>query len=604
MTDALDTKASLTPEQSVTAESHDQHPETTQDTRKKNFNNRADLIAALEEIVGQPVDQIKDEVDILKQLYYKLRKSEIEAAKAAFIESGKPVEDFVVEVDPLEETLKDLLNTFKARKAALQEERQRVREEHLAEKKAILERLKAIVEDTDTINKHYTEFIELQGKFRDINDIPPQEVNALWKSYQNYTEVFYDLLKINKELRDYDFKKNLERKEALCESAEALVEEHDVVNAFRKLQDLHDEWRHVGPVAANLREEIWTRFKNASTLINKRHQQFFESIKAQEAQNEAAKVAICENIEGFDLKALTSFNAWENKTKEVIALQEEWKKLGFASKKVNNVLFERFRKSCDLFFKEKAEYFHSMKDQQQQNLEKKKALCEKVEALKDSTDWFHTADQLVAIQKEWKTIGAVPRKYSDVVWKRFIAACDYFFEQKEKHTANTRNQENENLAKKRDILARLHAIAEAPADDAQNKEVRDLMNQWNNTGFVPFKEKDKMYKEYQEVLDELFKRLNMKGNKARLDNFAANVSRMADTDKSQHSLYREREKLMRNFEHIKSEVKTYENNMGFLNLSSKGGSGLIKEMERKVEKLKEEMLMIAEKIDLIDEKLK
>ncbi|MEG1615395.1 MAG: DUF349 domain-containing protein [Bacteroidales bacterium] len=604
MTDALDTNTSLQTESSESNDIRTNKPESTQDTRKKDFTNREELIVYLTQVVQMPVEEVREEVDFLKQLYYKLRKNEIETAKAAFIEGGNDPEKFVVETDLLEETLKGLLNDYKVRKAAITEEKQRLKAENLEKKRAILAQIKLIVEDTDNINKHYNEFNELQNKFKEITDIPVQDVNSIWKEYQSYSEIFYDLLKINKELRDYDFKKNLERKEAICAEAEKLAAESDVLGSFRRLQELHEEWRHIGPVAPNLRDEVWGRFKSASATINKRHQQYFEAIKEVEAKNEAAKTAICEKIEAFDLNALTTFDAWDTKTNEVIELQEEWKKLGYASKKVNNLLFERFRKSCDLFFKQKADYFHNMKEVQIANLEKKKALCEKAESLKDSTDWQHTTDQLVAIQKEWKTIGAVPRKYSDSIWKRFIAACDHFFEQKEKVTASARQQENENLAVKKQVIADLKEIAASEEIEGKNKEVRELMNKWNATGFVPFRDKDKIYKEYQGTLDILFKKLNMHGNKARLDNFAANMSKMAESDKSQNALYREREKLMRTFDHIKSEVKTYENNMGFLSLSSKGGNSLVKEMERKIEKLKEDMNVIAKKIDLIDENLK
>ncbi|MGL4292826.1 MAG: DUF349 domain-containing protein, partial [Bacteroidales bacterium] len=451
-------------------------------------------------------------------------------------------------------------------------------------------------------NKFYAEFQELSKKFREITDIPASAINDTWKNFQKYTESFYDLLKINKELRDYDFKKNQDHKEAICTEAEALAQSEDIVAAFRRLQELHEEWRQTGPVAANLREELWNRFKDASTTINKRHQQFFENIKETEAENEQRKEELCKKIEDIQLDELKSFQAWETKTKEVIEFQNEWKKTGFASKKINNLLFERFRKACDNFFAVKSEYFQNMKDQLSVNLEQKRVLCEKAEALKDSTDWKHTTDLLIALQKEWKKIGPVARKHSDILWKRFISACDYFFEQKEKHSSNSRSAEQNNLDAKKELIQKLQLMIENK--ESQFKDLQDIMSQWKNIGHVPFKEKDKIYKEYQGLLDQLFQRFNKQGRKAQIENFTASMEKLADGNQSQNALYHEREKLMRAFEHLKTELKTYENNVGFLTSSSKSGNVLVKEMERKIEKIKEDMQVIAKKIDVIDENLK
>lgn len=459
-----------------------------------------------------------------------------------------------------------------------------------------------MTEDTDNINKHYNRFQQLQQSFKESAELPASSVNDLWKNYQAYVERFYDLLKINKELRDYDFKKNLEQKQAICESAEALSSNEDIIAAFKALQQLHNEWREIGPVAKDLREDLWNRFKDASTIINKKYQQYFEARKDEEQKNEDAKTQLCLTIEAIEVDKLTSFNMWDEKTKEIIALQEQWKQLGFAPRKTNNVLFERFRKSCDDFFNKKAEYFKAVKDELAQNLEKKKALCEKAEALKDSTDWRSTTDTLIALQKEWKTIGPVAKKYSDVVWKRFITACDYFFDQKSKQTSSQKAQEQENLKIKKEIIAKLAAIDETTPDADASKAVRELMAQWQSVGFVPFKEKDKIYREYQDALDKQFSRLNMNETRNRLDSFQSTVQQMA-SDQSQNKLYRERERLMRSYEQKKNELQTYENNMGFLNISSKSAGGLLKEMERKMQKLKEEMELIVQKIEVIDQNL-
>ena len=584
------------PEQSVAGETSDVKPEVKL--------TRQEIVDQIKSLVQRPVDEVKDEIDSLKQSYYKLRKAEIEAARKQF-EENKDVEDevFTPEADELEEILKSLLNTFKEKKAAFAEEQERIKEVNLVRKKEILDEIKALTEDSDNINKRYNDFQQLQQSFKEITNIPASAVNDLWKSYQLYVERFYDLLKINKELRDYDFKKNLDQKIALCEAAEALSENEDIIGAFKSLQALHEEWKGIGPVAKELRDELWNRFKAASSVINKRHQQHFESLKEGEQKNEEAKTALCVEIESINTDDLKSFNAWDEKTKEIIALQEQWKTIGFASRKVNNQLFERFRKSCDEFFRKKAEYFKAVKDEMARNLEKKKALCEKAEALKESTEWKSTTDTLIAIQKEWKTIGPVAKKYSDAVWKRFISACDYFFEQKAKQTSSQREGELENLNQKKEIIAKLNAIDENMETAEATARVRELMAEWNKIGFVPFKEKDKIYKEYQSVLDKHFTRLNMQENRNRLMSYTSTVQQLASSDQAQNKLYREREKLVHNYERLKAELHTYENNMGFLNISSKSGNSMLKEMERKMQQLKDQMQLIIQKIELIDENL-
>jgi len=563
--------------------------------------SREEIIDSLRKLVEGSVEEVKDEVDELKQAYYKQKKIEIEEARNAFIAAGNPEAEFVPMPDEQEETLKSLLSVFREKKAEYTALLEKQREENLERKQQILEEMKSITEDSDNINKQYTRFQELQQLFKEPCELPSAAVSGLWKKFQSYVENFYDLLKINKELRDYDFKKNLEQKTALCDAAEALLANDDVVAAFKQLQLLHDEWRGIGPVAKELREDLWNRFKDASTEVNKRYQSFFEARKEVERKNEEAKIALCEEIESMDLSLLTSFAQWDDATKQVLDLQGKWKTLGFASRKMNNQLFERFRKSCDEFFAKKAEYFKAVKERMAENLEKKKALCEKAEALKDSTDWKATADILVALQKEWKTIGPVAKKHSDAIWKRFVTACDYFFAQKNEQLASTRQVEQENLENKRGIIAKLKEIDESMDSTEAVKIVRDLMAQWNSIGHVPFKEKDKIYKEYQSLLDTLFSRLNMNENRNRLSNFSATVQQMADTNHDK--LYRERERLLRMYEQKKAELKTYENNIGFLNISSKKSGGLLKEMERKMQKIREDMQLIEQKVQLIDKNL-
>ena len=537
-------------------------------------------------------------------MYYKQRKNEIEEAHRKYDEKTDGEKgEFQIPFDSLEDTLKGLLNVFKEKKAAYIEAIEKEKEENLARKHAILDEIKGYLQDPDNIGKYYNDFKERQQAFKEIVNVPASAVSELWKNFQAYSENFYDLLKIHKELRDYDFKKNLEQKISLCEQAEALAENTDILDAFKTLQSLHEEWRGIGPVAKEMREEIWNRFKEASTVINKRHQQYFETIKATEQANEQSKIALCEEIEAIDLSSLQSFSAWDEMTKKVLDMQERWKAVGFASRKVNAQLFERFRKSCDLFFSRKADYYKSVKDTMSVNLEKKRALCEQAEALKESTDWRAVSDKLTQLQKEWRTIGAVPRKYSDTVWKRFTEACDYFFERKKQEFASKRSEEQDNLSAKQAVIEKLNAIDETLDKNEGLVQVRALMAEWAAIGHVPFKEKDKLRKQYQTALDSHFKRWNMKETRNRLDAFSNTVEELASSDQAQNKLYRERERLMRAYEGLKNNLQTYQNNMGFLNVSSKSGNKMIEDLERKIEKLKDDMQLIAQKIGLIDEKL-
>ena len=566
--------------------------------------SREQIIERIKALLEMPVEEVKDEIDALKQLYYKQRKNEIEEAHRKYDEKTDGEKgEFQIPFDSLEDTLKGLLNVFKEKKAAYIEAIEKEKEENLARKHAILDETKGYLQDPDNIGKYYNDFKERQQAFKEIVNVPASAVSELWKNFQTYSENFYDLLKIHKELRDYDFKKNLEQKISLCEQAEALAENTDILDAFKTLQSLHEEWRGIGPVAKEMREEIWNRFKEASTVINKRHQQYFETIKATEQANEQSKIALCEEIEAIDLSSLQSFSAWDEMTKKVLDMQERWKAVGFASRKVNAQLFERFRKSCDLFFSRKADYYKSVKDTMSVNLEKKRALCEQAEALKESTDWRAVSDKLTQLQKEWRTIGAVPRKYSDTVWKRFTEACDYFFERKKQEFASKRSEEQDNLSAKQAVIEKLNAIDETLDKNEGLVQVRALMAEWAAIGHVPFKEKDKLRKQYQTALDSHFKRWNMKETRNRLDAFSNTVEELASSDQAQNKLYRERERLMRAYEGLKNNLQTYQNNMGFLNVSSKSGNKMIEDLERKIEKLKDDMQLIAQKIGLIDEKL-
>ena len=536
------------------------------------LSTKEEVLLRLKEVAQDAENANKQELDGLKQTFYKIHNAEIEAAKKTFVENGGAEEEFIAQPSGVEEEFKSLMAAIKEKRSALAAEIEKQKEENLQVKLSIIEELKELVESPDDANKSYNEFKKLQQQWNEVKLVPQAKVNELWKNYQLHVEKFYDILKLNNEFREYDFKKNLEIKTHLCEAAEKLADEQDVVSAFHQLQKLHQEFRDTGPVAKELRDEIWNRFKAASTAVNRRHQQHFEALKETEQHNLDQKTVICEIVEAIEFDQLKTFAAWETKTQEVIALQNKWKTIGFAPQKMNVKIFERFRKACDEFFKKKGEFFKLLKEGMNANLEKKKALCEKAESLKDSTEWKETAEILTKLQKEWKTIGPVSKKYSDAVWKRFITACDYFFEQKGKATSSQRSVEQENLEKKKAIIARLTAIDETTDADEASKEVRELMKEWNGIGHVPFKEKDRLYKQYHGLIDQLFDRFNISASNKKLSNFKSSIGNIQSG--GSQSLYREREKLVRTYENMKNELQTYENNLGFLTTSSKKGNSL------------------------------
>ena len=565
------------------------------------YSTKPELIDALKLLIDKEVDAVKDEVEIIKQLFYKKTKLEFEEQKKQYIEAGGIEEEFVVTKDEFEETFKSLLNQFRGKKATFMAQLEKEKESNLLQKQHLLEQMKVLVESNDDVSTHINEFRGFQQKWKTIGPVPQTASTDLWKQFNLYQESFWDLIKINNELREYDFKKNLESKTFLCEAAEKLSEDEDVLSAFQQLQKLHEEWHELGPVAREIREQIWNRFKEASTAINKKHQAYYDIIRKQEEENYELKIALIDKIEGFDFSNLNSYRVWDEATKSFLSWQDEWRKIGFAPRKINQKIYDRYRKACDKFFLAKGEFFRETKSVLNQNSEKKKELCEKAEALKDSVEWKETTDKLIQLQKEWKTIGPVAKKYSDELWKRFIAACDYFFEQKNKNTSGEKNAEVENLIKKKELIAKIEALEKTdnPAD-SQNA-LRAFMSEWNAIGHVPFKEKDKIYKEYREAVDKQFETLNMDSSNRRMENFRTNVKELSG--KNENKLFRDREKLLHAFEHLKSEIATYENNIGFFTSSSKNGGGLIKEMERKIETLKNESKEIEEKIKLIEDSI-
>ena len=565
-----------------------------QPAEQRAYGNTADIIIRVKEIAQDPLNASKEELEQLKQAFYKLHRAAVEAARQAHLESGLAIEDFKVDSTD-ENEYKAAIAIIKEQRAEQQRKIEQQREENGLRKEAILERLQAMLDNADVEQASYNDFKALQQEWKSIGEVPATKVADLWKSYQVLTERFYDILKLSIEFREYDFKKNLEAKTRLCEAAERLADEQDVISAFHQLQKLHDEFREIGPVAKELREEVWNRFKTASTVVNKRHQQHFEALKERENANLEKKTALCEKVEKIDFNALETYNQWNDKTQEIIALQEEWKTIGFAPQKMNNKIFERFRAACDAFFQRKAEFYKDMKDNLAANLEKKTALCEKAEALQNSTDWKSTADKLTAMQREWKTIGAVPKKQSDAIWKRFNAACDAFFENRKAATSSQRSEEQQNLDKKKAVIEQLAAIDPETATAEDQAKMHDLIKEWNSIGHVPFREKDKVYKQYKALIDVLF-------DTFRKSEATKKVARYKESIKEGTNIARERERLLRIYENMCSEIKTYENNIGFLNASSKSGNSLVAEMQRKMEKLKDDAQLTLKKIAALEDK--
>ncbi len=557
--------------------------------------SKSELVDMMREAATRPIEDVKDEVQAIKAAFFALRREEMSQEKEAFLANGNEEGDFVPKEDVDENNLKELLNVLKERRTEYNAAQEANREANLAKKRQIIKLINEIANDPDNINRQFNRVKQLQQEFKDAGEVPATADTEIWKEFQRATERFYDVLKVNRELRDYDFKKNLEQKQQLCEEAEALDEETDIVTAFRKLQELHNKWREIGPVAKELREELWARFKAASSAINKKYQTFFEDRKSKEKENADAKTELCEKIEQITTDNLKTYAQWDEVTKQIIALQEDWKKLGYASRKANAALFARFRKSCDDFFAKKAEFYKTMKDELSSNLAKKIDLCERAEALMESTEWKEATDKFVEMQKEWKTIGPVVKKHSDAVWKRFIAACDHFFEQKKKQNVNVHAVEHDNLKAKKEVIATLKATIEEAAEDAA-QTVRNLMDRWQEIGHVPFKEKDKIYAQYRELVDKAFETLNMRGSRSSGEGSSRGPRQSSGSDRG----LSERDRLVRTYEQRMSELKTFENNMGFLTANTKSGNSLVQEMERRIARLKEEIAELEQKIKELD----
>ena len=570
---------------------------TMEEPAKKAYATKQEVLERVKEIARSAEAPNKEELDHLKTTFYKIHLAERDAQTKEYLEKGGDPEKFVLLPDDTEEAFKAEMQIIKEKRAKIFLEQEEEKQENLAKKLEIIEKIKAMATSPEEANQSYNDFKTLQQEWKDIKAVPADKANELWRNYQLYVEQFYDLLKLNSEAREYDFKKNLEAKTALCEAAEKLDEEEDVISAFHQLQDLHQQYREIGPVAKELREQIWSRFKAASTVINKKHQQYFEDIRAKEEKNLELKTALCEKLEAIDLDAIKTAAQWEATTKEVIAMQQEWREIGFAPQKMNVKIFERFRTINDVFFSKKAAFFKELKSQYSSNLEKKQELVKKAQQLADSTDWKKTGDKIIALQKEWKTVGVVPRKQGELLWKDFLDACNKFFEARNKANAGTRNTEHSNLAKKREVVAKLKDLLENPVENVQ-QALQKLTEEYNSIGHVPFKEKDNIYKEYHEVLDKIYKDLHISNAKRRLDNFKNNLKNVAE--KGSDALDNERGRLLRRYDQLRSDITTYENNLGFLNAASKKGNSLVEEMNRKVQKLKDDLELVKKKIKAID----
>ena len=564
---------------------------------KQTFKSKEEVLARLKELASSEETPDKEEVDHLKTVFYKMHVAERDEKQRQYLEAGGDPEKYQVLPDDDEKEFKVAMGVIREKRATLFMQQEAEKQENLKRKQEIIEKIKAMATSPDEANKSFQDFKALQQEWKEIKAVPAEKANELWRNYQLYVEQFYDLLNLNREAREYDFKKNLEIKTKLCEAAEKLADESDVISAFHQLQELHQQYREAGPVAKELREEIWARFKAASTVINKKHQQHFEGLREKEEENLRRKTELCEKVETIAKEENKSASDWEKRTKEIIEIQTEWKTIGFAPQKMNVKIFERFRAACDDFFSRKAEFFKQMKERMAENAKKKKALVEKAQALADSTEWKSTSDKLIALQKEWKTIGTAPKKVGDQLWNDFLSACNRFFEARNAANAGVRNEEHANLSKKREIIEKLKAVAEEKAEDLQEK-VQQLVEEYSTIGHVPFKDKDKLYKEYHEIVDKLFSDLHISNAKRRLDNFKSNLKNVAK--RGEEALDNERARLMRRYEQLKQEVQTYENNLGFLNASSKKGNSLIDEMNRKVQKLKDEAKLVREKIKAID----
>ena len=565
--------------------------------------NRQNILEELRQLVDNIEHTTREQVDKLKQSYNRMAKAEIEELRKVFIENGGDEADFHIPKDEFEAELKDLLAQYKQKKALSLEREEAKKEENYIKKLRLIDRIQALVESQDDFNKRYNEFKEIQQRWKEYNPVPHGHTKELWRNYQIQTEKFFDLVKINNQFRDYDFKKNLELKTILCEAVERLADEPDAISAYYQSQKLFMQWREIGPVARNVRESLWARFKAASAVVNKNQQAHFDSLKEKEEENLKEKQTFCQIAESIDYESLKTYNDWEKKTQQVIEMQKKWHATGFPAKRHSNKLFDRFRKACDHFFNQKSAFYKSLKKEMEKNLQQRKQLIEKAEALKERTDWKQATKEIVELQNEWKKIGPIPRKHSDLLWKQFTSTCDYFFEQKNQTSNSQKSSESSNLATKKLLIQKIKTLDSKMSNSEALTNLKLLIAEWNAVGHVPFKDKDKIYKAFREAVDKQYDRLNVAQSDRKIQQYRSILTEISDGGQNKGKLHNEREKLMRMYERMKGELQTFENNVGFFNVSSKGGGAMLKEMENRIERLRNEMELIVKKIDAIDENL-
>ncbi|MBN1984911.1 MAG: DUF349 domain-containing protein [Prolixibacteraceae bacterium] len=562
---------------------------------------QVELVNAMRDILESNSSRdVKEEIDLIKSTFYRNLKANVEEQKTKFLEEGGNIEEFVAEKDPYEQDIKDLLKRFRQIRIEFNKKLEVEKEENLKLKYQVIEEIKALINNEESINKTFQEFRDLQRRWREIGLVPQSEMKNLWDTYHFHVENFYDYIKINKELRDLDLKKNLEAKIKLCERAEELLVEPSIIKAFNTLQKYHEQWREIGPVPIEQKDDIWERFKAATAKINKKHQEFFDSRKLEQKKNLEAKIALCEKVEEINQQEITSHREWDEKSKEMVELQKVWRTIGFAPRKDNNRIYERFRNECDKFFDAKREFYSKNKELQQNNLQLKLELCNEAETMKDSTDWKKTTQDFINIQKRWKEIGPVPRKHSDALWKRFRSACDYFFDKKSEHFSGLDTEQVDNLKLKNDLIKEVENFKPLKDVDENLKMLKSFQRRWTEIGHVPIKKKDDVQNRFRDAINQLFDELNLDEEKRNLLKFKSKMTSYTASPRGQNKMRMERDKYMNKLKQLENDLVLLDNNIGFFTMS-KNAESLIQDVKKKIENTKQKIEFLKEKIRVIDD---